>query len=137
MLALNAVKLVTITTRTLKDLEALQTKTFIMCALVGVGGMLLAALFSQLVKYEGGSRPSDPKQRRIILYSLMLASAAGVFAYNAVMVSPTVAKNLIPRFNTVSYIGFAITLVVYFATAFAMSKIFSTGKLASWFPPKS
>jgi sulfoxide reductase heme-binding subunit YedZ len=137
MLALNAVKLVTITTRTLKDLEALQTKTFTMCALIGIGAMLLAAALSQAVKYEGGNRPADPQRRRVILYGVMLASAAGVFAYNAIMVAPTVAKNLIPRFNTMSYIGFAITLVVYFVSAFAMSKIFSTGKLASWFPTKS
>lgn len=125
-----------IAVKTPRDLAALNTRTFILCALVGVAAVVAAALLSQMVKYEGGSRPTDGRTRKMILWSTMTSFAGAGFGYNLWKVAPTVAANLQAKFMKTMSIGFAISAVVCLVLAFALSKVFSTGKLASWFPSK-
>ena len=125
-----------VTVKTPRDLAALNTTTYILCALIGVAFVIAAAVLSQLVKFEGGSRPRDSKTRRMILWGMMLTAATAAFVYHLLMVASTVAPVLQSRFIRTISIGTGITVAVYVVLAFVLSKALSTGKLASWFPAK-
>lgn len=125
-----------VSVRTPRDLQALNLRTYMLCAIIGVAFVLLAAIIAQLIKYEGGSRPRDPKQRRVAFWSLLLASGATAFCYNNYIVASSVALNLKAKFMLTTVKGTLGTLVAYLVIGFILSKVFSTGKLATWFPAK-
>ena len=120
--------------RTPRDLAALNMRTYVLSAIIGLAFLLVAAVIAQLIKFEGGSRPRDPKQRRVAFWSLLVASGATAFSYNSFVVASTVAINLKAKFVSTTVISALVTLVVYLLLGFILSKVFSTGKLATWFP---
>lgn len=129
----NLLVLSVITVRTPRDLDALALQTYISGAIVGGIFLLLAAIIARAIKFEGGAHPKDPGKRRLWFWVLMVASFASFFLYNLFLVAPTVALNLQGLFMTTNLIGSAIAPVTYLVGGFALSKIFSTGKLANWF----
>ena len=125
-----------VSVRTPRDLQALNARTYVLCALIGVAFLLLAVVIAQLIKYEGGSRPRDPKQRRVAFWGLFVTSGATAFCYNTFVVANTVAINLKAKFMSTTVVSMFVTLVVYLLLGFILSKVVSTGKLATWFPAK-
>ena len=125
-----------ITVKTPAQLDSLSMQTYILGAIVGVVFLLIAAIIASAIKYEGGSKPKDPGKRRLWFWILLFLSFAGFFLYNMYIVSKTVAPNLQPKFMIINIIGSAIAVVAYLILGFVISKIFSTGKLGSWFSSK-
>lgn len=122
-----------ITVKTPQQLDALSMHTYMLAAIVGIIFILLSALISNSIKYEGGSYPKDPGKRKLWFWALLIISFISFFLYNMFVVSSTVAPNLQSRFMTTNIISSSITLVVYFIIGFILSKMFSTGKLGNWF----
>ncbi len=122
-----------ITVKTPAQLDALSMQTYIFGAIIGAIILLVAALISNAIKFEGGSKPKDPGKRRSWFWILMIASFVIFFLYNMFTVSSTIAPNLQSKFMTTNIIGSSIAVVVYFILGFILSKIFSTGKLGNWF----
>lgn len=123
-----------VTVRTPRELDALALQTEIAAAAVGAVFLILAAAIAQAIKFEGGKNPKDPAKRRLWFWVLMAAAAASFFLVNFFVIQPTVALNLQSQFMNVNAIGTVIVLVTYVLGGFLLSKAFSTGKLASWFP---
>lgn len=125
-----------ITVKTPAQLDALSVQTYIFGAIIGAVILLVAAMISNAIKFEGGSKPKDPGKRRSWFWILMIISFAVFFLYNMFTVSSTIAPNLQSKFMTTNLIGSLIAFVVYFILGFIISKVFSTGKLGNWFPSK-
>jgi len=125
-----------ITVKTPSQLDSLSMQTYIFGAVVGIVFLLIAIIIANAIKYEGGSNPSDPGKRRLWFWVLLFLSFATYFLYNMFIVSKTIAPNLQSKFMTTNIIGSVIALITYFIAGFILSKMFSTGKLGSWFSSK-
>lgn len=126
-----------VTVRTPRDLDALALQTYVFGAVVGLIFLFLAAIVASVIKFEGGAHPKDPGKRRLWFWLLLVLSLIAFFIYNTFVVAPTVAPNLQGRFLTANLVGLVIALATYVIAGFAVSKIFSTGKLGNWFPSRS
>lgn len=125
-----------VSVRTPQDLDSLSIQTYIIGALVGLVMVILAAIISNTIKFEGGANPKDPSKRRRWFWVLMILSFSSFYSYNKFLVTPTIAPNLYSKFQTTSLIGSAIALVTFFIVGLILSKMFSTGKIGNWFPSK-
>jgi sulfoxide reductase heme-binding subunit YedZ len=121
----------------LKQVPALVTSTYIF-ALIFMGvAILLAAVISNLIKYEGGTNPKDPGKRRMLFWIFAILGPVAFFLYNILSVIPTIKKGpALDKFGVTHIIGTAIILVGYIIIGFVLSKIMKRGKLGNWFPSK-
>ena len=123
-----------ITVKTPAQLSSLSIQTYILGAILGVVLLLIAAIIATMIDYIGGSSDEDSKKRRFWFW--VLFSLIGFFLYNMFIVSKTIAPNLESKFMITNIIGSIIATVVYLILGIILSKIFSKGKLGSWFPSK-
>lgn len=123
-----------ITVKTPSQLQGLNTQTYILGAVAGGIFLLTAAIIAHLIRFEGGSNPKDPGKRRQWFWVFMFLSFSSCFFYNMYIVSHTIAPNLQAKFMTANVIGSFICLGTYLVSGFVVSKMFSKGKLGSWFP---
>jgi len=96
--------------------------------------VLIAALISNAIKFEGGARPKDPAKRKIWFWVIgILAPVAnllfGLFVYYFPQGNSYAKSKLITAIG----IGSAITFIVYLLLGFILSKLFKNGKLGNWF----
>ena len=116
-----------------RQLNALSIQTYILAAITGVVFLLIAALIANAIKFEGGANPKDPGKRRLWFWALLFACFCIVFLYNLFFVSATIRPNLQGRFITTNIIASVISVFSYLLLGLVLSKMFSTGKLGSWF----
>lgn len=136
-LIMNLSTLALISVKTPKQLDALDIQTYIFAAIASLLFLLIAAAIASMIKFEGGSKPSDPGKRRLWFWVLGILSFATFFLYNMFAVAPTIAPNLQSKFMTTNIISSVITLIVYIVLGFTLSKIMRTKKIGNWFPSKS
>jgi sulfoxide reductase heme-binding subunit YedZ len=96
--------------------------------------VLIAALISNAIKFEGGARPKDPAKRKMWFWVIgILAPVAnllfGLFVYYFPQGNSYAKSKLITAIG----IGSAITFIVYLLLGFILSKLFKNGKLGNWF----
>lgn len=96
--------------------------------------ILIAAVISNAIKYEGGSRPKDPAKRKMWFWVMgVLAPVAnllfGLFIYYFPEGNSFAKSKLISAIG----IGSAVTFIVYLLVGFILSKMFKNGKLGHWF----
>ena len=121
----------------LKQVDSLITSTYIFALIFMGGAILLAAVISNLVKYEGGSNPKDPGKRRMWFWIFAILGPVAFFLYNILSVIPTIKKGpALDKFGITHIIGTAIILVGYIVIGFVLSKMMKRGKLGNWFPSK-
>lgn len=125
-----------ITVKTQTQLDALTIQTYLFAVAAAGIFILIAALISSMIRFEGGAHPKDPAKRRMWFWILLFGCFATFFLYNMFLVTPTVATNLQAKFMKANIIGSFVALAVYFILGFILSKVFSTGKLGNWFPSK-
>ena len=121
----------------LKQVPALVTSTYIF-ALIFMGvSILLAAVISNLIKFEAGANPKDPGKRRMWFWIFAILGPVSFFLYNLLSVIPTIKKGpALDKFGVTHIIGTAIILVGYIVIGFVLSKMMKRGKLGNWFPSK-
>lgn len=129
--------LLMITVRTPKQLEALNMQTYILAAIFALVFILLSIIVSNLIKYEGGSNPTDPRKRKMWFWVLGILSFVAVFLYNMLMVAPTIGANLQSKFMTANIIAAVIDFVIYVVVGVILSKMMRTKKIGNWFQSKS
>jgi len=64
-LIMNLSTLALISVKTPKQLDALDIQTYIFAAVASLLFLLIAAAIASMIKFEGGSKPSDPGKRRL------------------------------------------------------------------------
>jgi hypothetical protein len=96
--------------------------------------LLLAAIVSNSIKFEGGANPKDPGKRKMWFWVLgILGSISnllfGLFIYYFPENNSYAKSQLISAIG----IGTGLCLFLYIILGFVLSKVFKNGKLGNWF----
>jgi methionine sulfoxide reductase heme-binding subunit len=104
---------------------------YILLPIVGIAMLLLAALISNLIKYQGGSNPKDPAKRKLTFWLLFLINPGVSYAVG-LLTSPGSGIAKTKHMDSLP-IGIVIGVVVYLVLGIALSKLMKTSKIGNWF----
>ena len=106
--------------------------TYIFAAVFAGAMILIAALISNMIQFEGGSNPKDSGKRKMWFWIFAILNPALFYAIAAFVMAPSNRRDL-QSWNdslpTATIVGF----VVYIILGFILSKIFKNGKIGNWF----
>jgi uncharacterized membrane protein len=123
--------------RNIRELESLQSETYVLAFITLLIFLLLAFIISQSIAYEGGKNPQDAVKRRWWFVGLGLVSFIVFFAYNYFYVKETIINAALQsKFTDTNIAASILVLVGYFLLGFILSKILSTNKFGTIFPSK-
>jgi uncharacterized membrane protein len=96
--------------------------------------ILIAALISNAIKYEGGANPKDPGKRKMWFWVMGIFAPIvnllfGLFTFYYETGNSFARSKLITAIG----IGTGITFVLYILIGFILSKMFKNGKIGNWF----
>lgn len=95
--------------------------------------LLLAAISSSLIKYEGGAKPRDAAKRRLWFWSMAIIGAAVAFLVGFFLLAPDMKRVERDAFLDALPIGTGIGFALYVVLGFILSRMFRNGKLGHWF----
>ena len=122
----------------LKQVGTLITETYIIAVIFIAVTILLAAVISNLIKFEGGANPKDSGKRRMWFWIFAILGPISFFLYNILLVIPSIKKGpAVAKFGVTHIVGSAIILVGYVVIGFVLSKMLKRGKIGNWFPSKN
>jgi uncharacterized membrane protein len=96
--------------------------------------LLIAALISNAIKFEGGANPKDPGKRKMWFWIMAIIGTIanllfGLFSYYYPENNSYAKSQLITAIG----IGTGICFLLYIVLGFLLSKVFKNGKLGNWF----
>lgn len=94
--------------------------------------LLLAALISNAIKFEGGANPKDSGKRKMWFWIFAVLNPI-IFYSIAAFVMPPSNRKALETWNDSLPIATAVGFVVYIILGFVMAKIFKHGKIGNWF----
>ena len=106
--------------------------TYILSIIFAAVILLIAALISNSIKYEGGTNPKDPAKRKMWFWILAVLNPVLFYALAAFVLAPSNKKQLkiwnesLPIATIIGFVGFIIL-------GFILSKMFKNGRLGHWF----
>jgi len=107
---------------------------YIIGAVVCLAFLIIAALVSSAIRYEGGSNPKDKKKRKICFWVFAVLTPIITFLVGFIFIREGIkVPSLQEKFTTALSIATGCSLVVYILLGLVLSKIFRTGKLGHWF----
>lgn len=95
--------------------------------------LLIAALISNAIKYEGGSNPGDPKRRKNWFWLLAVLNPVVIFLLGYFVFMPDANIMIVNKYVAALSIGTGIGFLVYIILGFVLSKMFRNGKVGNWF----
>lgn len=108
---------------------------YIISIVVAVAILLIAALISTSIKYQGGANPKDPAKRKMVFWILMILAPILTYVIGAFIIHPD--QNVDPmgyaEHMQALPIGAGIAALTYIVLGFVLSKIFKNGKIGNWF----
>ena len=104
---------------------------YILLPVVGVGMLLIAALISNIIKYEGGANPKDPRKRKVVFWLFFVLNPVLTYAVG-LMTSPASGIAKTKHMDSLP-LGLGIGVVVYLLLGFILSKVMKTSKVGNWF----
>lgn len=113
--------------------------TLIPAGAVALAILLLAAIISILIQFEGGINPKDDNKRRIVfwVFAILNPIVYWLLAYFYLAPDPEESRRAYNRFIEVIPRDMLIGVISYIIAGIAVSKFAVTGKLGHWFPKKS
>jgi len=108
----------------------------IITSLIAAGLMILiAALISNAIKFEGGKNPKDPGKRRIYFWVFAILNPVISFVLMTFAFAPVEENDYVIFEEYVASIPISIGIgfVAYIIIGFILSKAFKHGKLGHWF----
>ncbi len=113
--------------------------TLIPAVAVALAILLLAAIISILIQFEGGINPKDDNKRRIVfwVFAILNPIIYWLLAYFYLAPDPEESRRAYNRFIEVIPTDMLIGFFSYIIAGIAVSKFAVTGKLGHWFPKKS
>jgi hypothetical protein len=94
--------------------------------------LLLSAIIATLIKFEGGSKPTDSRKRKMWFWILCLVTPVTIFLVG-ILSTPDGNRMEVERYMTALSIGTISGFFVYILLGFVLSRIFKNGKLGHWF----
>lgn len=112
--------------------------TLIPAGAVALAILLLAAIISILIQFEGGINPKDDNKRRIVfwVFAILNPIVYWLLAYFYLAPDPEESRRAYNRFIEVIPRDMLIGVISYIIAGIAVSKFAVTGKLGHWFPKK-
>jgi sulfoxide reductase heme-binding subunit YedZ len=110
------------------------TSYFVAIIVAGIM-ILLAALISNMIQFQGGSNPTDPKKRKTWFWVLAIITPAIFYILSAFVLAPNAEDDqmIYDEYMKVLPIASIVGFVTYLVIGFVLSKIFKNGKLGNWF----
>ncbi len=123
--------------RTVRQLEALISETYIIAIIVLLLFLGTAILIANSIAYEGGRNPKDPAKRRTWFIVLGLIAPIVFFLFNYLYVKTTIENvALQAKFSNTNVIATIVIFLLYFLIGFLLSKILKNSKFGTIFPTK-
>lgn len=95
--------------------------------------LLLAALISNAIKFEGGSKPNDAQKRKTWFWVLALLNPVVTYLLGYYVFKPDANIMIVNKYIAALGIGTAVGFFVFIIAGFVLSKIFKNGKIGHWF----
>jgi preprotein translocase subunit SecY len=106
--------------------------TYILSVIFAAAVLLIVALISNSIKYEGGANPKDPIKRKMWFWIFAIVNSFIFYAVAAFALAPS-KKSDLQAWNDSLPIATIVGFVVYIVLGFVLSKVFKNGKLGNWF----
>jgi len=106
--------------------------TYILSVIFAAVVLLLAALISNAIKFEGGAKPKDPGKRKMWFWIFAILNPVIFYVVAAFAMAP-VNKGELEQWKDSLPIAVGVGFVVYIVLGFVLSKVFKNGKLGNWF----
>jgi len=112
--------------------------TLIPAVAVALAILLLAAIISILIQFEGGINPKDDNKRRIVfwVFAILNPIVYWLLAYFYLAPDPEESRRAYNRFIEVIPRDMLIGVISYIIVGIIISKLAVKGKLGHWFPKK-
>ena len=121
--------------RSIRELEALQSETYMLAAATVIIFLGLAFIVAQSIAYEGGKNPQDAIKRRWWFVSLGLIAFVTFFMYNYLYVKNTIINAALQaKFTDTNLLATFIVTAIYFLLGFVLSKLLTNSKFGTIFP---
>lgn len=107
---------------------------YVIGIIVSVVLLIVAAFVSNLIAYQPGNNPTDPRTRRIWFWLLgvLVPVVSLLFSY-FIQYSNLRVPSQKSQYMTAMCIAAVVGFVIYLVLGFILSKIFKNGKLGNWF----
>lgn len=107
---------------------------YIMAVVIALVFLLIAAVISNLIQFEGGSHPKDPGKRKMWFWIFAILCPVVIFLVGFLVVRAGIkVPSLRDKYTTALSIGTGVAFLIYIVLGFILSKIFKHGKLGNWF----
>ena len=106
--------------------------TYILSIIFAAAVLLLAALISNMIQFEGGSNPKDSGKRKMWFWIFAILNPIIFYSIAAFVMAPSNRREL-ESWNDSLPIATIVGFVVYIILGFILSKIFKNGKIGNWF----
>jgi len=107
---------------------------YVIAVVIALFLLLVAAIISNLIQFEGGSNPKDTGKRKMWYWVLGILTPIVIFLYGFLIVRPDIlVPSMRDKYTTAISIGAGIAFLLYVALGFVLSKIFKHGKVGNWF----
>ena len=109
--------------------------SYIISLIVAAAMILLAALISNAIKFEGGANPKDPGKRKMWFWVMAIINPLVYFVIASFVLAPIADEDqmVYDDYMAIVPIATAVGFVVYIIIGFVLSKMFKNGKLGHWF----
>lgn len=96
--------------------------------------LLIAAVVANVIAYQPGTNPSDPRKRKTWFWVFgFLTPVLTFFLAFFIVYIGIKMRNVQEKYMTAMCISTALSFLLYVVSGYALSKIFKHGKLSSWF----
>ncbi len=105
---------------------------YIIAGVVTLVFLLIAALISVSIKFEGGTNPQDPKKRRLWfwIFAVLTPIVNFILGYFVFLPVGKVAQN---KFIIALSIATGVAFILYILLGYILSRAFKNGKIGNWF----
>jgi sulfoxide reductase heme-binding subunit YedZ len=97
--------------------------------------ILIAALISNMIQFEGGSNPKDPGKRKMWFWIIAILNPVLFYVLSAFVLAPNPDNDQMVYDDYMATLPIAagIGFIIYVVLGFVLSKVFKNGKLGNWF----
>jgi cytochrome bd-type quinol oxidase subunit 2 len=106
---------------------------YVMAIVIALVFLLIAAVISNLIKYEGGSHPKDPGKRKMWFWIFAIISPIIIFLIGFLVVRTGIkVPSARESYTTALSLGTGLSFILYVVLGLILSKIFKHSKIGNW-----
>ena len=107
---------------------------YIMAIVIALVFLLIAAVISNSIDFDGGPNPTDPGKRKMWFWIFAVLCPLVIFLIGFLVVRPGIkVPSVRGDYTTALIIGSGVALILYVILGFILSKVFKHRKIGNWF----